>query len=930
MIEKFRFYIKHSMNDLRVNGQRSLFAILCIAVGVAAIVSLQTLGVMIQDTLTGNLRESNKGDIQFRNDVRLRDFNFDDMEPGNGRSFDFEEFEDLIASIEKEAIDSGILETVEGTAMFGSSTKYFGTRGRDILAEWAETNIQQPVTFTYSYFVIEPFRVITNFGIGTILELERTDLQTSSVSPLMIDSTTYPLVGAVKSLDGKPLNELFPTPNSIVVSENVAKNLRAEVGDTIKVSGVDEPFTLTGIVLTEKEAGFDNFFAGIFGFYYVDKSAMSLFGIEDRVERVYMAIENPTDALITEVTDKLNEQYPFLEFTTTIDIAERNQFVADLLDQLLTVMGLVSLLLGSIGIVNTMQVVVRRRTLEVAVLKTLGLQANQVTMLFLVQAAIMGIVGSLFGIVLGWGMTFIIKGSAETFLGQTLPFRITPAPAIAGLVVGTLVTTVFGFLPTLSAGQVRPGIVLRPNDDIIPRTGLLRSLGALMIVIIALTIISASILRNVGLAFGVVIGTFLLAGFFYLLLQFLLWLVGKFFPSFGWVDLRLSLKAVLVGRRRGAFTLLALVVGVFSLSLVTLLADSANRAIGQLVSTGLGGNVLIQTLGGGATDSIQTILDEQEGVNSYTITRVHQLDVVSVTKSDGTVLTSEEMNNLIASNNGDIGGFDTVFQQITERDVTNNLPEVSFNAGNGRQLNANDAAQTVIVIPRDSTTDAAELQVGDIITLRASNNREYTFTLVGLSEPPAVMTQPPTPYIPTGALEGVNPFSVGVILDINENNIPELRSALSKIPGVFMIEAKLLNIFINAILGQLTAMPILVTALSLIVGGVVIANSVALSTIERRKEIAVMKTVGVHRERVLGMLLLENAIMGFIGGLLGVGLGLIGLVLSISALPNSSSIIPYGTAFLLMTLCVVIALVAAITTAWGASGEKPLNVLRYE
>lgn len=930
MLEKFRFYIKHSMNDLRVNGQRTLFAILCIAVGVAAIVSLQTLGVMIQDTLTGNLRESNKGDIQFRNDIRLRDFNFDDMEPGSRRNFDFEEFEDLMASIEKEAIDSGILETVEGTAMFGSSTKYFGVRGREILAEWAEANIEQPVTFTYSYFVIEPFRVITNFGTGTVLDLERTNLQTSSVTPIMIDSTAYPLVGEIKSLDGKPLSELFPTPNSIVLSENTAKNLRAEVGDTITLGGVDGTFTITGIVLTEKEAGFDNFFAGIFGFYYVDKSAMPLLGLEDRVERVFMTIENPTDELITQITEKLNETYPFLEFNTTLDIAERNEFVANVLDQLLTVMGLVSLLLGSIGIVNTMQVVVRRRTLEVAVLKTLGLQANQVTMLFLVQAAIMGIVGSLFGIVLGWGMTFIIKGSAETFLGQTLPFRITPAPAIAGLVVGTLVTTVFGFLPTLSAGQVRPGIVLRPNDDIIPRTGLLRSLGALMVVIIALTIISTSILGNAGLAFGVVIGTFLLAGFFYLLLQLLLWLVGKFFPSFGWVDLRLSLKAVLVGRRRGAFTLLALVVGVFSLSLVTLLADSANRAIEQLVSTGLGGNVLIQTLGGGATDSIQSILDEQEGVNSYTITRIHQLDVVSVTKSDGTVLSSQEIDGIIASNNGNIGGLDSVFQQITERDVTNNLPEVTFNAGNGRQLNADDAGQSVMVIPRDSTTDAAELQVGDVITLRATNNREYTFTLVGLSEAPAVMTQPPTPYIPTGSLEGVSPFSVGVILDINEDNIPDLRSALSKIPGVFMIEAKLLNIFVNAILGQLTAMPILVTALSLIVGGVVIANSVALSTIERRKEIAVMKTVGVHRERVLGMLLLENAIMGFIGGLLGVGLGLIGLVASISALPNSSSIIPYGTAFLLMLLCVGIALVAAVTTAWGASGEKPLNVLRYE
>jgi putative ABC transport system permease protein len=184
------------------------------------------------------------------------------------------------------------------------------------------------------------------------------------------------------------------------------------------------------------------------------------------------------------------------------------------------------------------------------------------------------------------------------------------------------------------------------------------------------------------------------------------------------------------------------------------------------------------------------------------------------------------------------------------------------------------------------------------------------------------------------AFEGISAQTVGVIVDINEENVPELRSALSGVMGVFMLEAKVLNAFVVGILGRITAFPVLVAALSLIVGGVVIANSVALSTIERRKEIAVMKTVGVHRERVLGMLLLENGIMGFIGGLLGVGLGLIGLSLSLGSLNSAGggggAIIPYGTALLLMLLCVIIALVAAVTTAWGASGEKPLNVLRYE
>ena len=111
-----------------------------------------------------------------------------------------------------------------------------------------------------------------------------------------------------------------------------------------------------------------------------------------------------------------------------------------------------------------------------------------------------------------------------------------------------------------------------------------------------------------------------------------------------------------------------------------------------------------------------------------------------------------------------------------------------------------------------------------------------------------------------------------------------------------------------------------------------IANSVALSTLERRREIAIMKAVGLQRERVLGMLLLEYGLMGVIGGLIGVGLGGVGLLfLLVRSFGGSlGKSIPYLTGLELMALCVGIALLAAILTAWSASGEKPLNVLRYE
>jgi putative ABC transport system permease protein len=135
---------------------------------------------------------------------------------------------------------------------------------------------------------------------------------------------------------------------------------------------------------------------------------------------------------------------------------------------------------------------------------------------------------------------------------------------------------------------------------------------------------------------------------------------------------------------------------------------------------------------------------------------------------------------------------------------------------------------------------------------------------------------------------------------------------------------------IESLLGTFMAFPTMVAVLGLAVGGVVIANSVALTTMERRHEIAIMKSIGLQRERVLAMLLLENGILGLIGGLIGVGIGLVGLALMIGQTGAPSEAIPYGSAFLLMGLCIVVAIIAALTSAWGASGEKPLNVLRYE
>lgn len=937
MLEQLGFFFRHSLNDLRVNGRRTVFALLCIAAGVAAIVSLQTLAVMIQDTLAGSLQDANRADI--RVGVRAA-FEIGDNGPqGAGPE------EDRAAALTAQGEADGMLASSQ-QAIFGQqfTETSFSPEAVARIRSWFDENYPGALAAVTA-------RGTTGMFWSSAVNAPARGTQATFVSTFAVDAAHFPLYGTIRALDGRSLPEILSGPGDVALSEGLARRLEAQPGDVIRLNGSNTDFRLAALVPDRAEAGVQGLFAGLFGFLYVDESALASFrSAPPGPYLIYLRLNNPEEeAQLDDINRALLARFPYLLTTTTSDLRAQNTQISATLNQLVTVMGLVSLLIGGIGIVNTMQVIVRRRTLEIAVLKSIGLQAGQVTALFLVQALIMGVIGSLAGILLGWGMTFLIRGAAESFLGQSLAFRITPLPAINGLVVGTFVTAIFGFLPTLSAGLVRPGVVLRPSDAPLPRAGLLRSLAALLLVVIALAVLAQTVLGSFQLALAVIIGTFIAAGLLYVMLWLLVSLVGRFFPTFRIVDLTIALRSMLAARRRAAITLLALAVGVFSLSLITLLASTISNLFETLLVDQAGGNVIVFTGGPGAQSRTEETLRGFAGVKSYAITGSYPVTPVEVERADGTTLSYATLKAaaIEAAGVSDLMVQD-MLHSITARDVTSNLPKANFAAG--RNLGEADAGQPVLVTS-ESTLLAIRrngppvnvslgLKPGDKVTFALSGtDQRVTFEVVGLTAAAQISMgfDSGVAYAPRDAFPaGLAPGQISAIVDVDEAQIPALQRAFAAIPGTFVLETRFLNEVLNTLLEQFTAFPMLVAALGLFVGGVVIANSVALTTMERRREIAVMKAVGLQRERVLGMILIENAFMGLIGGLIGVGIGLIGLIIFQTGLQflspgaDLSGVVPYGSALLLMGLCILVALVAALITAWGPSGEKPLSVLRAE
>jgi ABC-type antimicrobial peptide transport system permease subunit len=996
-MERLRFYLAHSLNDLRVNGQRTFFALLCIAAGVGAIVSLQTLSTMITDTLLGNLQESNRGDIQVFPQA------------------DFDE--------KQEILDQGMASGLVWQENEFSDT-IFTTLGVETLVQWFADNYPGS-TVTYR-------QAITDFNAAMSVSSITKDTEGNFVTPFFIEAGQYPVYGTVKSVEGEPLSELLREPRHIALSRNLADDLEAEVGDTIRIAGASEDFTVTGIVPTDSEAGLQNILAGMFGYYYVDVSAIQFFHDETphTANTLYVRLEDTSK--VDEASGRIGKEFPYLTKSSTTDLAESNKTFSDVIEKMVAVMGLVSLLIGGIGIVNTMLVIVSRRTTEVAVLKTLGLQPYEVTQLFLVEAILMGIVGSAAGVVLGWGMAFVVKGVAENFLSQSLSFHITATPAITGFLVGVIVTIIFGFLPTLAAGQIRPGNVLRPSEKILPQAGRLHSFIAIIMLLLVMSLVVQGMVSNLlpveykvfgglagavygiliatplmvdayraryvkqiagllfvpvaGFAFGyfvpsilIVSGTMVVISYLYITLWFLIWaagggqmrglwpgililalpffwplipvfalivlpiwVTGKLIQWLAFIDLKIAMRSMLSNKGRGASTLVALAVGIFTLSAITMLVNSVTNAFGDLLEGGTGGNVLIFLNGSDEAD-VRRALDQQEGVTSYAFVSSYETQLVEFHDvSTDETLDFDGLMARVAGRRSDEGDYNDMLKNVLDgidgREIGSNMPANTFDAG--RELDVkldnmpNENGIYPIIIKSDESVAAAKIGVDDLLTFAIGDNETVTFRVVGIIRYSEfdINVANEKMYTSRSALSRYKSTSTFVIADVDDAHIRDVRRNLSALPGTFVLETRLLNDIINRLIDQMSSFPILVAGLALFTSGIVIANSVALSTLERRREIAIVKAVGLQRKRVLGMLLMENGLMGLISGLIGVGISFVILLIILATLFEGElgNSIPYATAFGLMMLCLAISLGASLLSVWGASGEKPLNVLRYE
>jgi putative ABC transport system permease protein len=916
------FYLQYAARNLWRDRRWSAFGLFSVAAGVATIVALRSLGLAINDTLTSDLRESLKGDLM---------------------------------------ITSGSGSNSFGGAIGAESGESRGfTEGQlNRLQQWANEN-----NATIS-------EVIFSNGAQVAALDAQTVGRPQFVNLFYIDPENYPVTEPIRAVDpaGVLLSDLFQGGNEIVISRNLADDQDISVGDRVRVSGSEEEFTVRGIVPTETQAGLrelvsQEMFSVLFGYAYIPRSlAGTTIEMDSAPNRIYIGLpegQRSPDQMPRIENEVRNVVQPGggggIPVESTEERLEENAFIADILGRFIVIMGLGAMLIGGVGITNTMLVIVRRRTAEIAALKTFGVKGRQVASMFMAEAFWLGLFGSLIGCVVGVLLGGLTNRFGEAFIQQSLPWRLYPEAILFGLVIGLLVSVIFGVLPVIAASRVRPAIILRPSENYVPAAGIIQSLFAVLFLVLALGLIAGQIIGDplIGVIFVAV--TLAILAILVLLLWVIVWLIGKL-PSFGFIDFKLALRNLSTRRIRTATTLLALATGMFALSSIAFFGSGLRDILNFTLTNALGGNVLIFPLlpSALANPLVDIQLRQIEGVES--IIRLTPYSGV-IQQVDGTVVSesmsaAEErrLNREIeeAFESGDFGRGQELIAQLPSqatvvllsRDVQGEV-EPQGTLIDGRFLTAEDRGQPVAVVAQNDQAIALNVGVGSMITVDMQNafggeSETVTLEVVGLTQSGGAGGVP-TGFvngdiqIPPGLISGGSPIGF-TLAQIDPEQINPALVAISNIPLVFAFDISFFDAVLSRLIQYFSAVPILVGILSLAAASVIMANTVALATQERRRQIGILKAIGLKADRVLRVMILENVVISLLGGVLGIGLSALGVYLMNRFALGQFQIIPSGALPITIVLIMAALLIGTLATFFSASvavRERVLNILRYE
>jgi putative ABC transport system permease protein len=658
---------------------------------------------------------------------------------------------------------------------------------------------------------------------------------------------------------------------------------------------------------------------------YLDETSLLLFGSRsDRQLLIKLPPELPPSAFIHRFKVPLEKAQ--VRFRTA---AETEFNLAEAIDQLrdfLSVIGLVALLLGGIGVASGINAFVMRKIDTVAILRCLGATSRQVLTIYLVQAAAMGFLGAAFGALLGVALQLLLPRVMADFLPVDVSVTLEPGALLTGLLVGVWVALAFALRPLVSLRNVSPLQTLRRESDAQALRGarfdVVRLLVSVFIVasVGALGVARAEAWRE-GLGFALAIGV--AVGTLYLVAAALGGAARRLVRP-GWpFVLRQGVASLHRPGNQTRSVVLALGFGVFLMSTVYQVQHNLLRTVGTRLETSRANVIFfdVQDDQGEPLDSLirargYTVVQRTPMV-PMKIAAVNGLRGEALTRGDSTpgqrrqrppgwVLRREYRstyrNEVMPSETIRTGRFHTGGSRAPA------LPEVSLDVA---------VAEDLRVGVGDTITWNVQ---GVEIPTRVTSLREVNWTRF---EPNFFVV------FETRALENA-PKQHVILADVRgDAAVARLqRDVVAGFPNVASLDLTLIRQTVAKVLDKVTAAIRFMAGLSLALGIPVLFSAVSATRRERLREGVLLKVLGATRRQVGRIMLAEYLLLGALGSLAGVLLsvgGAWGLMRFVFRQPFSPAL---GPALLVAAVMITLAVSIGLLTGRDVFRETPMAALR--
>ena len=569
----------------------------------------------------------------------------------------------------------------------------------------------------------------------------------------------------------------------------------------------------------------------------------------------------------------------------------------------------ISLVVGAFLIVNTFSILVAQRSRELALLRALGASKRQVTRSVLVEAFVLGVLGSTIGLGLGVLLAVGIRALFGRFgldlSGQPLVFA--PRTVLAAYAVGVVVTMAAAYLPARRTAHIAPVQALR-DDVAMPESSLRRRL------LVGTGMVVAGGAAMVAALFGDVprAGWFVGLGILVVLLgvaavspvisrPFLAGTRVVYVGLFGTVG-NLAAQNSLRNPRRTAATASALMIGLALACTMAIVGDSAKASVDRTIEENFVGDYVVSNLfGQGFSPSIADEMERVEGVevvvrqrfglgeidgepegvggvDPATVTQAVDLEVTSGSLDDlaeGTALLSQEYAAEHDLARGD------------ELDVE--VPGGTTELGVVGVFADNPVVQFPILTTNQTLLDMGFADQDNYLIINAD-----------------------------GGVSGVQERLEAVVADLPIVTVKDQAGFAEEQRGP--IDQLVLMIF--ALLG-----------LALVIAVLGIVNTLALSVIERTREVGLLRAIGLSRAQLRRMITLESVVISVLGALLGVAMGLVfGVALMYSLRDEGLEVIsvPGTQLTVFLALSLVIGVLAAVFPARRAARLDVLKAIATE